>query len=398
VAEVSSNTLSHLHPWQDQFMICGIAGLAVFVVALLGLRELSPGLRDQLMVSLKERALVEARAKGIDVKAATRHPWRQMLHVDTVGPAFAVSVFLLVYYTAVGFFTIYFTSIFGFSLSQANGIGNWFWAFNAGTLIVVGVLSDWLKVRKPFMLIGGIGAIVMTIVFLSRATHPTTGYYTFVWMISVLAAFLAIAYAPWMAGYTESVERHNPALTATGLAIWGWIVRAVVAVSVFILPFVVSSTTPLVDYGAQVTAYSARYASELATLHAIAPATLKTLSTDPTNPAAGAAAVAEVAAGLHVTATGAIARLGALEHVFTQPGFLYLEAHGAAVAAAAKTTPGQWRDWWWVCVGGEVVFVALIVLMPGRWSSRRARQDARQHAQLVEAELAELGTPLHVAA
>ncbi len=390
VAAVSTNTLPHLHAWQDQFVICGIAGLCVFVVALFGLRELSGPLRDQLMVSMRERALVEARAKGLDTDRLLQHPWRQMLHRDIVGPAFAVAVFLIVYYTAVGFFTIYFTSIFGFSLSSANGLGDWFWAFNAGALIVVGVLSDRLRVRKPFMVVGALGAVAFTILFLTRATVPTTSFSTFAWIISFLAVFLAIAYAPWMAGYTEAVERRNPALTATGLAVWGWIVRAVVALSIFVLPYVVTSTTPLVEYGATVTAAAHRYAPELATMQAIDPKTLATLRADPTNQAAGALAVGEVARAFHVGQTQAIQQLLALDAASQSPQFAVLLAHGPAVEAAAKQTPSQWQHWWWVCVAGELVFLGLVFLMPGRWSSRRARADAREHARLVEEELAAL--------
>ncbi|HVT66420.1 MAG TPA: MFS transporter, partial [Trebonia sp.] len=63
VAVVSSNTLPHLHPWQDQFVICGIVALAVGLVAVIGLRELSPQLRDEFTRSLRERALAEARAR-----------------------------------------------------------------------------------------------------------------------------------------------------------------------------------------------------------------------------------------------------------------------------------------------------------------------------------------------
>ena len=92
------------------------------MIALFGLRELSPRLRDQLMVSLHDRALIEARARGIDPNAAMgKSPWRQMMHLDVVGSAFAISVFLLVYYAAVGFFTIYFTTLFGYSLAKASG-------------------------------------------------------------------------------------------------------------------------------------------------------------------------------------------------------------------------------------------------------------------------------------
>ncbi len=60
--------------WQDQYRISGVIGLVVFVVALIGLRELSPRLRDQLMVSRKDRELIEARAAGIDIEAVAAPP------------------------------------------------------------------------------------------------------------------------------------------------------------------------------------------------------------------------------------------------------------------------------------------------------------------------------------
>jgi MFS family permease len=387
VSEVSSHTIPHMPAWQDQFIICGIVGLVVFVIALFGLRELSPNLRDQLMVSMRDRALVEAKASG--VKVDTNRPWRQMMHISIVGSAFAIAVFLILYYTAVGFFTIYFTTIFGFSLAQANGIGNWFWAFDAVALIVVGVVSDRLRVRKPFMVIGAIGAIVMSILFLLRATQPHTGYYTFVLIISLLAVFMGIAYAPWMASFTETVEQRNPALIATGLAVFGWVVRAVVAVSVFALPFVISTVTPLVQYGTQVATLSTRYAPEIATIGAVDPATLATLSTQPANQAAGAKAVGEIAAKFNIDAATATQRLVQASTV-PKADLAFLQAHGTEVEQASRSTPHQWQSWWWICIGGQVVFIPLIFVMRGRWSPKRAKEDLAEHERRVEAELAEL--------
>ena len=63
----------------------------------------------------------------------------------------------------------------------------------------------------------------------------------------LLAVSISVAYAPWMANYTEQVESHNPALTATGLAIWGWILRITVALSFLVLPYVITTSTVLVD-------------------------------------------------------------------------------------------------------------------------------------------------------
>ena len=47
---VNTLTLPTYQTWQSQFVICGVVGLVVFVLAFLFLRELAPALRDQLMV------------------------------------------------------------------------------------------------------------------------------------------------------------------------------------------------------------------------------------------------------------------------------------------------------------------------------------------------------------
>src|SRR3954463_14341510 len=154
VTVVSSHTLDSHSNWRFQFHVCGIAGLVVFVIAFLGLRELSPKLRDQLMVSMRDRALIEARAAGLDPEEALQGHWRQMLKFDIVGPAFAISLFLLLYYIAVGFFVVYYATVFGYSEQRAHGVAHWYWASNAIALVVAGIASDKVRVRKPFMLVG----------------------------------------------------------------------------------------------------------------------------------------------------------------------------------------------------------------------------------------------------
>jgi hypothetical protein len=387
VAVVSSNTLSHLAAWQDQYTICGIVMLVVSVIALVGLRELSPQLRDQLMVSMRDRTLIEARARGLDVNRLIERPWRQMMRRDVIVPALAISLFLLIYYTAVGFLTIYFEALHGYTLSKANSVGDWFWAFDAAALLIVGIVSDRLRVRKPFMVIGAVGAIVMTVIFLNLGL--STSYVTYVVVISILAVFLGIAYAPWMASFTETVERHNPALIATGLAVWGWILRVVVAVSALLVPIVIGSMTTVITYGTPVSALSTKYAPELATAAAIDPKTTATISADPANTAAVTKATGEIATAFHISTAAAGARLGALASV-PYNDLAFLKAHGPEVATAVAAEPGQWKNWWWVCVGCEVVFIPLILMMTGRWSPRRAREDAREHDQLIQQELTQL--------
>ena len=255
--------------WTHEYRICGIAGIVVFVIALIGLKELSPRLRDQLMVTMRDRALIEARAKGLtdeDIEAALRHPFRQLLKTDVIVSSIAVSIMLLIYYTAVGFSVIYLTTVFGLSVKDANGLGNWNWGFNVIAVILVGIISDRFRVRKPFMVIGGVLAAVMTVVYLEQAGHHP-GYYSLALMLALLSLGLGIAYTPWMASFTETVEARNPALIATGLAIWGWIIRIVVFLAYLCLPLVVNTVTPLVNYGAQVSAYATQYAEPAGLRH-----------------------------------------------------------------------------------------------------------------------------------
>jgi len=392
VTVVSSNTLDAHPDWQFQFRVCGIAGIIVAVIALIGLRELSPRLRDQLMVSLRDRTLIEARAKGLDLAQAMRGHWRQMLRFDVVGSAFAISIFLLFYYIAVGFFVVYFATVFGYSEARANGLANWYWVTNAIALVASGFLSDKLGVRKPFMILGAVISLVGTAIFAILATQPDTSYYTFAVVLIISAAGGGLAYCAWMANFTETVERHNPAATATGLAVWGWTIRIVITVALAVLTLVVPATSALVDQGPRVSEIAAKYPEQIKTATAIAPATLAALKRNPADPAAGAAAVGDlVKSGVAANPAAAVARLTQLG---TQPipaaDAEYLTEHGATVAQAKEDNPHQWQTWWWVCFLGQLIFIPFIFITAGRWSPRKAREDAEQHEAMIQEEMAKL--------
>ncbi|WP_460606927.1 MFS transporter [Jatrophihabitans fulvus] len=513
LVSIQVSSLGDDTPWHNQYVISGVIGLVLTAVSAVFLRELSPRLRDQLMVSAHDRALIEARAKGIDdteIDAALKKPFAQMLRPNIVLSALSISLFLIIYYTAVGFFPAFFQTVFGYTQTKANSLGNWIWAFDALALIVIGILSDKLRVRKPFMLVGAIGAIVMTIVFLTRATHPETSYTTFVVILSLLAVFLGVTYAPWMASFTETVEARNPALTATGLAIWGLVIRIVIAVSVFLVPVMVDTVSTLVEKGAPVQAgrvdgftaqenatvkavaadpsiaekaqeLSTKYKAELATAQSLSPQTTQALGAnpddqqaqlqaaseiskvpvaqvaviaklnaqypealkaaqavdpdtrqaivlDPTDRAAAAKAIQQVVTKLGVTPAQAQGYLQQLTKLPLQQLLLlntsgqkvqaaqakllalakvpaadlaFLQKYAALgepkvanllreVSHAAETSPDQWRNYFWIAVGGQIVFIPLIFLLVGPWSPKRARREEQEHEARVQAELAKL--------
>jgi hypothetical protein len=76
-----------------------------------------------------------------------------------------------------------------------------------------------------------------------------------------------------------------------------------------------------------------------------------------------------------------------------QAALSYLAAHQAklltlqdGVAKSAK----QWKDWFWVCVVGMVLFIPTIFFNRGRWSPSKAAEDESKHQQDVDEELREL--------
>ena len=385
VSLVASNTLGWLHPWQDQYHIAGFTGLTMTVIAFLFLRELAPHLRNQKIHSIQERVAIEARARGLEIQSVER-PWKQMARVDILVPALGVSLFLLLYFSALSVFVIYFSSVFGYSQARSNGLGNWFWAADALAVVLAGLISDKLGVRKPLMVLGSVVAVIMSVIFASKATQPSTSYMSFIIIISILSASRGFAYAPWMAAFTETIERRNPALVATGLSLWGWVLRIVVAVTFLVLPFIVTSASPIADYGLKAKALQKQYAAQIVTAKVIEPATLKALQEDPTNRTNLVAAITQIVKTEHVTPAVAIADLRALK-AMPLADRAFLSAHGREVLAAQKQAPGEWQRWWWICIVGELLFMPTIFLLAGRWRPSSARRDEEEFTQRLEAEL-----------
>ena len=389
VTEVSSHTLASHPAWQYQFQVAGVVGLVVWVIALVGLRELSPRLRDQLMVSMRDRALIEARAAGIDPERALEGHWRQMLRVNIVGSAVAISLFLMFYYIFTALVVVFLATVFAYPASRANGLANWYWIVAAITMVVIGFVSDRFLVRKPFMITGAVISLAGVALFASATTHPHTGYHSFVLYFVLMAAGFGLAFPAWMAGFTETVEKRNPAATATGLAVWGLTVRLVVFVSSLLLVVVVPTTNTLVGKGATVQAIVAKYTQQIQTLQTVDPATLATLKANPASPAAGAKAVGEIAAKFGIPPAQAAARLKSISTV-PPADLAYLSANAPKVAKAAKDNPGQWQTWWWICFFGQLVFIPFVFLMAGHWNPRKARAEEEEHERMVQRELGQL--------
>jgi hypothetical protein len=249
----------------------------------------------------------------------------------------------------------------------------------------------------------------MLVVFLTNASHPHTGYYTLALQASLLALGISLVFAPWMAGYTESVEDKNPALVATGLALWGWILRLTVGVSFIFLPLVINSVNPIVDnlpvadtvvHGTSIQNFAAEHPATIA--FAQSHEALLTLLAK--NPAAAAAVGADASPANIAAAEKAFGEKGLFElaaykaklQTLVEPytaQLSFIQAHQAALNDLEKGSseaPHQWQHWFYVDLGGMVVFLPLIWLTKGRWRPSAAARDAREHQERVAEVLARL--------
>jgi hypothetical protein len=296
-------------------------------------------------------------------------------------------------------------------VTQANGLNQWFWGADIIALILVGIFSDKLRVRKPFMLFGALASMVMLVIFAFRSYHPHTSYSTLAFLSVLLAITLGVVFAPWMAGYTESVEAKNPALVATGLALWGWVIRIVVAISFLFLPLVINTVNPIVDnlptaqtviHGQSIADWAAthpasvsfaeQHSTLLKSVSALPPSVQAGLSANP--PSGAAVAYATKALG-----PKQFAELVSLQSQFKtlvvpySAQLNFLSANQATLTKlndAIAHTASQWRTWFWVDLAGMVIFIPLIWLTKGRWSPRAAKRDEDEHERRVNEELARL--------
>jgi hypothetical protein len=158
-------------------------------------------------------------------------------------------------------------------------------------------------------------------------------------------------------------------------------VRAVAAVSAAALPLVVSTVTPLVDHGAAVQAATTRAAPALKIIDAH-PGLFTRLSRYPPGHAP-AALQARAVTEVGVPAQRTVQRAG--------PALSELRRYGPSVRSASARNPAEWQTWWWVCLGGQVVFVPFIFfVMAGRWRPRRAARDLAEHNEQVARHLASM--------
>jgi hypothetical protein len=204
-------------------------------------------------------------------------------------------------------------------------------------LVLTGLLSDRIHVRKPFMLVGGAGFTVLAIVFIGTLTDPATSYGTLRALLIGRTAFQGCS----MCRGWPPTPRHSRARSSR--------------------PASPSGAGSSASWSARC---SSRCRSRLGRLEAPPAAVLQAqgakLKAEQSSLERDATALRDQGASLQARGTA-------------------FQTSVAKLQATAKAVPERWQTWLWLCVAGQLVFIPLALLLRGRWSPSGAAVDLSRH-------------------
>jgi len=226
--------------WQSQFVIQGTIALVISLAVIMNVAELSPEVRSQIQHTEAARILQEAEARGVQPEkpgmlTLLRHP---VMWFHLIG----VSFYLIIYLTMTIYGQTMLVETFGITSAQASTVMMGYWVMNVIALIVGGLISDRLQLRRIFTLasivVGAAAVLWMTMQMISPAGASVA---------SILPAGMAVSFGlafgfgAWMATFSENGEDIDPRSQGSAWGLYSGIIRGMGVVVLVVAPFVVAS-------------------------------------------------------------------------------------------------------------------------------------------------------------
>lgn len=237
---IAAWTLPIFETWQSQLYIMSAISIVLWIVIVLFLRDLAPDIRANVYVSepTEEETTVSAnKQEFVKIKFSSifSHP---VIWLQPIG----ISIYLILYFTMTVYGPLLFTELYNVTPAVGSKLTMYCWLGTFFGLVGAGWLSDRLKMRKFLTLGGALLAVLFNPIFIMWGMRPGTPITTAT-IFAFLSGFtIATAYSPWMAMYSENLEKVNPYLQATGWGLFGLSVR-VEALLVALFALIVVSIT-----------------------------------------------------------------------------------------------------------------------------------------------------------
>ncbi|HEY9524311.1 MAG TPA: MFS transporter [Thermopolyspora sp.] len=236
-AALAGWTLPIFHDsWRSQFVIMGCFSLVISLVIAFNIADLSPELRARIQQTETDaiRAVDTDRPVRVRTLFARRNIWAHVI---------GISLWLVLYITLTLFGQVMLVDSLGITTAEASTIMAAFWILDLAVLIFIGRVSDRTQLRKPFSLGGTIAGVIVTgyLIYALGQDDVSTG--TLMITGALLGGSLAVAYAPWMANYSEDAEDADPRLQGTAWGLFGFLTKVIAVIGLFVIPPVVAATS-----------------------------------------------------------------------------------------------------------------------------------------------------------
>lgn len=230
---IAGLTLPMFRTWQSQMWIMGFLAIVMYMPIVLWLKDLSPELR--LKIYQTELAALEVAGRrsptAAELPSSARQAFAMLLgHIEPWLMVVPFTISLSLYIAIQAFGPLMFTESFHYTPADAARMNSYFWLGNMGALIVIGVISDRLQVRRPISTIGAVGVALLLAWWIPRFGGELPRH-LMIMVATLLGCLLAMIAVPWAAQYSETLEDTSPGLQATGWAFYGLVSRGWVAIS-----------------------------------------------------------------------------------------------------------------------------------------------------------------------
>jgi MFS family permease len=238
-AFMAGHLLTGAGTWQHMFLDFAWVAVALWVVIWLFGREPSAGIRNQIFPTMADAARVEANAqvlerRGIEVDGF----WSYMLKDWRLWAlAAAQGTFLLGYITFVAYGPLFTIEAFRKSPQEGSSLSSWVFLSIIVFLVLGGILSDKLRLRKAlgfgFTILSG--AALITLGLLSGSSLSTA---QIIVLYVVTGALMACMWSPTNALFSETAEDIHVSRQTTAFGGQGVVSRPIYQAWIFLIPVV----------------------------------------------------------------------------------------------------------------------------------------------------------------
>lgn len=234
---LAGHVLNRIGSWQHMFLLYGLITLGCWILLVLFGREPSKGIRSQIVYSMEDRTRVEARAREMEASGIKVQGFWSYITSDWRLWALAIGegLFLLGYYTFVAYGPLFTVQAFHRTPQDASNLSSYVFAAIIVGLILGGVLSDRLRLRKiPGMFFTILAGVALIALARLAGRNLSSGQIILIYVI--MGGMMSMMWSPTNALFSENAEDIAATRQTTAFGIAGLTTAIITQAWIFVAP------------------------------------------------------------------------------------------------------------------------------------------------------------------